>query len=436
VTSKDEWAALIGAANTSLVLPVRPRGASVAVPGPLRMVDALLLGEHSCVALVEDSASGRWVAPLVVVGTEVRRAQAGDGVATDLVGLLQEPLRTIGAFSKVRWAGRRVSGEQAVTVDQTNDSIIVGEAAVVKWTVRAPSIGEPGSPAAARMIALAYRHFDAMPEPWGIVMWSDGVDDIAIATVAAYLPMAQDGWDWAVREVGDYATGVTPSPPLEAAHHLGAIAANMHAALSNVGVETATSDQATAWRGRALADLDEALRTVDGQELIRLKLRAPHIRRVLDSLENGAGTPLIDIHGDFHVGQILRYGMPHRYAVTDFDGSPVLSPEERVAKQPAAVDVVSMLASLDHVGRVVVERVDRADAGRVKSWIAASQQSFLTTYAEVLGAERYGELIDESLFEPLRLQQELREFIYAARHLPHWKYVPDAALQDLLPDEE
>jgi maltokinase len=95
-----------------------------------------------------------------------------------------------------------------------------------------------------------------------------------------------------------------------------------------------------------------------------------------------------------------------------------------------------MLASLDHVGRVVVERVDRADAGRVKSWIAASQQSFLTTYAEVLGAERYGELIDESLFEPLRLQQELREFIYAARHLPHWKYVPDAALQDLLPDEE
>ena len=35
---------------------------------------------------------------------------------------------------------------------------------------------------------------------------------------------------------------------------------------------------------------------------------------------------------------------------------------------------------------------------------------------------------------PLRLQQECREFLYAVHHLPHWRYVPDAALIELLPD--
>jgi len=27
----------------------------------------------------------------------------------------------------------------------------------------------------------------------------------------------------------------------------------------------------------------------------------------------------------------------------------------------------------------------------------------------------------------------VREFLYAVRHLPHWRYVPDAALGDLFP---
>ena len=33
---------------------------------------------------------------------------------------------------------------------------------------------------------------------------------------------------------------------------------------------------------------------------------------------------------------------------------------------------------------------------------------------------------------PFRMQQVLREIIYAARHLPRWMYVPDAALPALL----
>jgi maltokinase len=436
VITRAEWAALIGEADASLVLPVRPRGAVLSVVGPLQLVDALPLSDHTCVALIADGSADRWVTPLIAAGGGVRRARAGDGVAEHLVALLTGPSETLGAFSKVCWSGHGVVGERAVTVDQTNDSIIVGDAAIVKWTVRAPALGEPGSPAAARITTLTKHHFDAMPEPWGLLTWNDGVEDITVATVAAYLPGAEDGWDWAVREVADYATGAATVQPTGAVQHLGAMAADMHAALRDDGIERATPELAATWHRRAIGDLDEALLSVDGPELARLTARALRIRQALESLAEVAGTPLINIHGDFHIGQILRFGDPSDYVVTDFDGSPVLSPHDRVAKHPAAVDIISMLASLDHVGRVVLKRVDGADEHRVRTWIEASQVEFLASYRRTLGAQRYAELVDASLFAPLRLQQELREYIYAAGHLPHWKYVPDLALQDLLPDEE
>jgi maltokinase len=58
--------------------------------------------------------------------------------------------------------------------------------------------------------------------------------------------------------------------------------------------------------------------------------------------------------------------------------------------------------------------------------------SFLDAYH--LGLDRAGraDLLDERLIRPFQVQQECREYAYAARYLPHWRYVPDAALPALL----
>ena len=42
------------------------------------------------------------------------------------------------------------------------------------------------------------------------------------------------------------------------------------------------------------------------------------------------------------------------------------------------------------------------------------------------------DLYDPAPLRAFRTQQVLREIIYAARHLPRWMYVPDAALPALL----
>ena len=107
----------------------------------------------------------------------------------------------------------------------------------------------------------------------------------------------------------------------------------------------------------------------------------------------------------------------------------------RLRRQPAARDVAGMLASWDHAGRVVVHRTDGLDEAavvRVLDWIDLAQAAFLDSYRATLVAAGVSELLDETLLRAMQVQQECREYAYASRYLPHWRYVPDAALPALL----
>ncbi|HAN70992.1 MAG TPA: aminoglycoside phosphotransferase, partial [Actinobacteria bacterium] len=124
-----------------------------------------------------------------------------------------------------------------------------------------------------------------------------------------------------------------------------------------------------------------------------------------------------------------------RLAFVDFDGNPVLPPEERGARQPAARDVAGMLASIDHVARVVNHRTPGLDPEPARAWIPIAQQAFLDAYRAVLADHGCSNLLDERLLPALMVDQELREYLYAVRFLPHWTYVPDAVLTELFPDD-
>jgi len=128
-------------------------------------------------------------------------------------------------------------------------------------------------------------------------------------------------------------------------------------------------------------------------------------------------------------------GREVRLAFVDFDGSPVLPPEERSARQPAARDVAGMLASIDHVARVVNHRTPGLDPEPARAWIPIAQGAFIDAYQAVLSDAGLSNLLDERLLEAMVVDQELREYLYAVRFLPHWTYVPDAVLTDLFPDD-
>jgi maltokinase len=223
---------------------------------------------------------------------------------------------------------------------------------------------------------------------------------------------------------------VRPPHDTAPAQAIGRLTAELHLGLAGAGTRPATPAEVAAWHARALADVERALSAVTGPEGARLADCADRVRTALAPLANAAGTPVGAGHGDLHIGQVLRAG--DRYLVTDFDGNPVLAPAERTAPAPAALDVAGMLQSLDHVARVVLHRTPGVDAGTVLDWVPRAQAAFLTAYRSGIGDAGRGDLLDSRLLGAFRVQQEVREHLYAVAHLPHWRYVPDAALPALL----
>jgi maltokinase len=119
-----------------------------------------------------------------------------------------------------------------------------------------------------------------------------------------------------------------------------------------------------------------------------------------------------------------------KFFVTDFDGNPILPAAQRILPIPAAQDVAGMVQSLAHAAIVARKHTD-LNLAAVAEVDGASHQSFLRAYE--VGVP--GRLYDPGPLRAFRMQQVLREIVYAAKHLPRWMYVPDAALPALLDEE-
>lgn len=426
-------AAAVARATVAELLPARLAQEGAAAPSRLELVDAVAVGGCCWLAVLVDDAGDSWAAPIVVEDGRARRARPGDRAAQALLERLAAPPAATGEPDRFRWlrvaAGPSVGGERAMGVDQTHESVVVGETAVVKWSVAAAASPAPRS--------LAHLHavgFAAVPEPWGFVEH----DGRLLVAVDRFLPGAVDGWTWCVQELGDDAVAGRPART-DWAGQLGRLVADLHLALATpsdvIGdpVTTAGREQVRGWHRRATAGLELAVAAVGDDDGGQLRARADRAAAAVDAMLDVEETPVIHAHGDLHVGQVLRWdgGM----VVTDFDGNPVLAPTERGVPEPATRDVAGMVQSLDHVGRVVLRRVDGASEDVVLEWIGAAQDTFLHEYRAVLARTGRGHLLDERLLRAFAVEQECREYLYAIQHIPRWRYVPDAAFAALFPEE-
>ncbi len=420
------FVAALASTDPADLLPDRSQARAASLTGDVRVLDVLDLGHD---------AAGRpaGVAVVRIGDRDVIAPGYVDGGAFHRDPAVASLLRSgeQGAF-EVEVMGGGIPSRDAVAldVDQSNDSVLLGDV-MVKWQLDAAP-----SPAPARLRVLAGS--DTVPPVRAIVGWrrADGVR-CTVLTAADALPDATDGWTWAVELVrahvrGEDVDAITPFA------RIGAMAARMHVALAGSGISTWASADVARLQAACLADLEEAAVTVDGAEGDRLRGRRARLEHVLTGLDGIESTPVIDIHGDLHIGQVLSSPLPDggtRLAFVDFDGNPVLSPEERSARQPAARDVAGMLASIDHVARVVNHRTPGLDPGPARAWIPIAQGAFIDAYQSVLSGAGLSDLLDERLLPALMIDQEVREYLYAVRYLPHWTYVPDAVLTELFPDD-
>ena len=412
------WAGNTGAASPRRADPVD------------RELDALDLGAGKRLSIIEGSDGLAALPQVREPDGSWRRARPGDGVAEALLTVLAATPEVcdVGSFTVRAWSSRAAVGERAITVDQTNESMIVGEAAVVKW---ATHLQHGPHPAPHRIEVLRANGFRSMPRPWGLVTWrpGDGLETL-VANVDQYLPGAVDGWTWTVDMIAEAAHDRVPrtASVTEALAEVGTVVADLHAALS-VTATVASQTDADRWCTEALATLDAAQALSDSATGDLLRQRRGQIEDILGALGRLAGTPVLEGHGDLHVGQVLRH--PGGYVVTDFDGNPVLPAAERALPIPAALDVAGLTQSLTHAA-IVARRHHQVDDRALAIVDEAARQTFLHSYAAHLSARGHPELYAAAALPAFRLQQVLREIVYAARHLPRWMYVPDAALPMLL----
>ncbi len=311
--------------------------------------------------------------------------------------------------------------ERLITADQTNHSVVVDEHVIVKWFT--PPVPDPhlGTTLLERLRTAG---FAAMPKFHGIEVREGSV----VAMVSEFIPGAVDGWEWFVDEISGWIDGeISTNQVRSSAIALGELAAGLHRALADdplqhidAGIET----------GRWMDQLDEALDLAQGAALDVLRACEADIREMLTGTGLSGSTPAINVHGDLHVGQILRIG--DQLIVIDFDGNPLLETSDRHRPRPAAVDVASLIQSVDHAGRVAQRR--RPDsAACVDSLIATLTRTTLDAYRAAVAAGGLAELLDERLLRPLQVAQELHELVYAAQHLPRWAYAPTATLRAMFP---
>jgi maltokinase len=359
-------------------------GAAAEVVAAVRLTDrfgvALCADGEAFIAmpLVRDAAAG-W-----------RRAAPGDGLSAFVAGV-------------------PMASERPIGVDQTHDSVVVGERAIVKWFRR---VG-PGPSRAATLIGhLDAVGFSGIPAPLGSLTWrSPAGVELTFAQGDAFLRGARDGWEWCVEHVPD-------DPSIGGA--LGAITEQLHRALATPShvirepLGIASPADLCRWRDEALVTLADAVDLTDDSEL---RSYAPSMRSTIDALPVSEPVAVQPVHGDLHVGQVLDG--PDGLAVIDFDGNPALAADHNALNQPRERDVAQMLMGIDHVGRTVQERTDGADGAAVDRWIGETRSLFLREVAPV----------DERLLAAFEVEQECRELVYAARFLPRWRYAPMAALR-------
>jgi maltose alpha-D-glucosyltransferase/alpha-amylase len=344
-----------------------------------------------------------------------------------------------------------------LSAEQSNSSLIFGEAAVIKVIRRV----NPGIHPEAEMTRyLTEAGFGNTAPLLGeaVRVAPDGTPH-TLMLVQGFVRNQGDGWgwslDWLNRAVDEAAlTDAAPEEDpfagyLSFATAIGTRLAELHEVLARptedpaFAPEAATAADRGAWAEGALGQLDPALELLAaarglpedaaplaGGLLARRDALREAVRRLAASAEGALKTR---VHGDFHLGQILV--SQGDAVIVDFEGEPARSLEERRAKGSPLRDVAGLLRSLDYAASVATATESAAAtaapterrAAMLAQWQRDASVAFLDAYRRVAAAAPRPWVPAESeaaLLDLFLLEKAAYEVRYEAANRPAWIGVP------------
>lgn len=328
-----------------------------------------------------------------------------------------------------------LAGAKVMTGEQSNTSVLLPESSPPAILKVFRTVGVGPNPDVEVPLALSRAGWRGVPRPlaWLAASWpgAGGAEGGHLGVLSELVTDAQDGFELACRYARhdeDFA---------ELARELGRTTAQMHDALRRALPVGAAPGPAEPRRSGGSGGSDAAAPGTDATVLATLRDRAAAavtaaplladrrgaVDRVLAQVAGLDLPPLQRVHGDYHLGQVLR--APGRgWVVLDFEGEPQASADERTRPDLALRDLAGMLRSVDYAAAV---------GHGSAAWAERARDALVEGYlAEAGGGAGAPDPLTGTLLHALELDKALYEVVYESRNRPDWVAIPLGGVDRLL----
>ncbi len=380
----------------------------------------------------------------------------------------------------------RLTPVKRIAAEQSNTSVVFGERLIMKL-FRRLELGLSPDLEVTRFLT-EHAGFRSVPALAGWLDYTHEREGTAsVAGVFRFVPNSGDAWAYTQRALARYFAAASRSAAdpstvagrdatrrmmgdyHAAARSLGRVTGELHAALASAGPEhpdfvpeRVGEDDVRAWadafRRDVSAVMEELGRRLDAipgafpqqvlNELAAVVRQAPDLGHRADDLRllNELGATRIRIHGDYHLGQVLRASDPEaagsEWFVMDFEGEPARPLAERRAKYSPLRDVAGMLRSFDYAARMAFAELDTRDPraraaleGWTEAWRAEVRSVFLAGYREATRGAEFVPAEDGAFARVLavfELEKAVYEVGYEMNNRPDWIWVPILGITAIL----
>jgi maltose alpha-D-glucosyltransferase/alpha-amylase len=364
------------------------------------------------------------------------------------------------------------------SAEQSNSSIRFGDRLILKLFRRQEPGPNPDGEI-GRYLTEAVR-FAYVPPYAGAIEYLRAGPVQTLAVLHRFVPNEGDGWQWTLEELERYyeRCSTQPSPPpdagaadvplavlaaapptaaaedhvgiyLESAATLGRRTAELHLALAENAADPAFAPEplSAADLGQLEADLHahaaavfdalkQRLAGLPNDIVERAALVLGRRRSLMRRVETLAAMPAsgwrVRIHGDYHLGQVLR--ARGDYVILDFEGESARPLAERRARQSPLKDVAGMLRSFSYAGwaALLAYTARRPEGpGQLEPWERLWERSasaaFLRAYRAAMEGSRWlpsDPVISQTLLDAFLLDKALYEILYEMNNRPAWLRIP------------
>lgn len=366
----------------------------------------------------------------------------------------------------------------SIMEEQSNTSVQFGEVAVMKIFRKLESGVHPDLDIS--QFLAEHTSFRAFPAMLGSIEFAGpGGMEATVAGLFRFVPNHGTAWTYARKMLARFfnAASRSAADPHSAAGRvalrrmageffavaadLGRVTGELHRALASGGPEDReftpepiTPADVEAWLsgaeryvgelagdiGRRLDAIPTALPAGIHGELAALVHESADLRGGLRGMRVLAadGAWKMRVHGDYHLGQVLRASNPEaaggQWIVLDFEGEPARPLAERRSKQSPLRDVAGMLRSFDYAVQMAIEDYGTDDFMVRNSlhvwgglWLETARAAFLESYRASVGESPFVP-VDRGRFQTaldaLELEKAIYELGYEMNNRPDWMWVP------------